>query len=70
MNDETINQIKQELSNLRLDITKIETTVEEEFKHLTYRIDVISSIRMWIITIGAIIGGIAGAIKIIEDFVK
>ena len=68
MNVETIDQIKEDVGELKLNVTKLDTMMSNQFKHLTYRIDAISSVRMWIITIGAVVGGVAGLIKIVEKF--
>ena len=56
MNDHT-TQLMVDMGEVRTDI-----------KHIKEDIERICSTRMWVITIGASIGGIAGLIKIFQTF--
>ena len=63
-----LQKLREDVSNLRSDLSKLESAWSRDLTHLTYRIDMISNVRIWVITCCACIAGFGGILKIIETF--
>lgn len=66
---EEIKKLRDDVSELKANLVKLEATWLKDLNHLTFRMDTISNVRIWIITICAGVAGIAGAVKLIEKFI-
>lgn len=61
-----LHEVKNDVHKISTDLASLNTKFEESVKHMNYRMDTMSSVRMWVITFFSIVAGAAGAIKIFE----
>ena len=69
--EETFDELKrlrEDVSELKANLVKLEATWLKDLNHLTFRMDTLSNVRIWIITLCASVAGFGGLLKIIEKF--
>lgn len=65
---EELKHLRDDVSEMKSNIAKLESAWQKDLTHLNFRMDTLSNVRIWIITICATIGGLGGAVKIFEKF--